>query len=164
MTNEEIIEQFQNAIDLIKQNGKDWLDERDIPMLKVAIRLLKNEQTDGDLISRQAVITMLQKIENAIEDGDGFQFNEWIEYANDIPSAEKTAEMELQNIFDILTKHTALLNDIKMMLPSAEKTAEWVYRGNNIICSNCGEKIPYGTNNHYCRNCGAKMEESEEKQ
>ncbi len=47
--------------------------------------------TDGDSIPRQAVITMLNKIENAVEDGDGFQFNEWIEYAKDIPSAEKTA-------------------------------------------------------------------------
>ena len=54
---------------------------------------------DGDIISRQAVITMLQKIENAIEDGDGFQFNEWVEYAKDIPSAEKTAEwIELGNV------------------------------------------------------------------
>ena len=43
-------------------------------------------------------------------------------------------------------------------LPSAEKTAEWIYRGNSIICSNCGEKIPYGINNHYCRNCGCRME------
>ena len=59
MTKEEIIEQFQNAIDLIKQNGKDWLDERDIPMLKVAIRSLKNEQTDEDLISREVVIEWL---------------------------------------------------------------------------------------------------------
>lgn len=49
-----------------------------------------SEQTDGDLIPRQAVITMLNKIENAVEDGDGFQFNEWIDYAKDIPSAEKT--------------------------------------------------------------------------
>ena len=46
-------------------------------------------------------------------------------------------------------------------LPSAEKTAEWIYRGNNIICSNCGEKIPYGINNHYCRNCGRRMKEAE---
>ena len=44
----------------------------------------------NDLITRQSVLTMLQKIENAVEDGDGFQFNEWIEYAKDIPSAEKT--------------------------------------------------------------------------
>lgn len=48
--------------------------------------------------------------------------------------AEKTASeklddiivrSEVQNIYDLLTRHTALLNDIKMMLPS-EKTAEWI--------------------------------------
>ena len=48
----------------------------------------KEKQTDGDLISRESVITMLNKIENAVEDGEGFQFNEWIEYAKDIPSAK----------------------------------------------------------------------------
>lgn len=44
----------------------------------------------NDLVTRQSVLTMLQKIENAVEDGDGFQFNEWVEYIKDIPSAEKT--------------------------------------------------------------------------
>ena len=40
MTNEEIIEQLENAIELIKQDGKDWLDDRDIPILEVCIRSL----------------------------------------------------------------------------------------------------------------------------
>ena len=40
MTNEEIIEQLENAIELIKQNGKDWLDDRDIPILEVCIKSL----------------------------------------------------------------------------------------------------------------------------
>lgn len=44
MTNEEAIEQFQNAIDLINQNGKDWLDARDIPMLEMAIKALEFQQ------------------------------------------------------------------------------------------------------------------------
>ena len=44
MSIEEAIEQFQNAIDLIKQNGKDWLDERDIPMLEMAIKALKKKE------------------------------------------------------------------------------------------------------------------------
>lgn len=44
MTNEEAIEQFQNAIDLIKQNGKDWLDERDIPLLDMAIKALQENE------------------------------------------------------------------------------------------------------------------------
>jgi hypothetical protein len=63
------------------------------PVIKKIIETV--EQIDGDLISRQAVITMLNKIENAVEDGDGFQFNEWVEYAKDIPSAEKIAVFKI---------------------------------------------------------------------
>ena len=40
MTNEEIIEQFENAVELIKQDGKDWLDDRDIPILEACIKSL----------------------------------------------------------------------------------------------------------------------------
>lgn len=40
MTNEEIIEQLENTIGLIKQNGKDWLDDRDIPILEACIKSL----------------------------------------------------------------------------------------------------------------------------
>ena len=40
MTNLEIIEQLENTIGLIKQDGKDWLDDRDIPMLEACIKAL----------------------------------------------------------------------------------------------------------------------------
>ena len=40
MTNEEIIEQLENTIGLIKQDGKDWLDDRDIPILEACIKSL----------------------------------------------------------------------------------------------------------------------------
>lgn len=50
ITNEEVIEQFQNTIDLIKQNGKDWLDERDIPLFKLAIKVLEQEPKTGHWI------------------------------------------------------------------------------------------------------------------
>ena len=40
MTTGEIIEQLENAIDLIKQDGKDWLDDRDIPILEACIKSL----------------------------------------------------------------------------------------------------------------------------
>lgn len=40
MTNGEIIEQLENAIELIKQDGKDWLDDRDIPILEACIKAL----------------------------------------------------------------------------------------------------------------------------
>ena len=38
-----MIEQLENTILLIRQNGKDWLDERDIPILEEAIQVLKLE-------------------------------------------------------------------------------------------------------------------------
>lgn len=41
MTDKEIIEELENMIGLIEQNGKDWLDERDVPMLKQIIELIK---------------------------------------------------------------------------------------------------------------------------
>ena len=45
MTKEKAIEQFKYAIDLIKQDGKDYLDERDIPMLEMGIQALENQKT-----------------------------------------------------------------------------------------------------------------------
>lgn len=43
MTREEIIEQLNLAIGLIKQDGKDWLDDRDIPMLEACVKALSQE-------------------------------------------------------------------------------------------------------------------------
>ena len=50
MTREEMIEQLENTILLIKQNGKDWVDERDIPILEEAMKSIKTE-TCEDCIS-----------------------------------------------------------------------------------------------------------------
>ena len=43
ITEEEAIIELQNTIDLIKQDGKDWVDERDIPIFEMAIKALKGE-------------------------------------------------------------------------------------------------------------------------
>ena len=43
ITKEEAIMELQNTIDLIKQDGKDWVDERDIPIFEMAIKALKGE-------------------------------------------------------------------------------------------------------------------------
>lgn len=56
---------------LFIQDNKD-----EFPPVTPQPRVEKTTITDGDLIPRQAVIKMLNKIENAVEDGDGFQFNE----------------------------------------------------------------------------------------
>lgn len=44
MTREEMIEQLENTILLIQQNGKDWWDERDIPILKEAIKSMQEQR------------------------------------------------------------------------------------------------------------------------
>ena len=43
MTREEAMQELQNCKDLIKQYGQDYLDERDIPLLDMAIEALSVE-------------------------------------------------------------------------------------------------------------------------
>lgn len=43
MKPEEAIEELENAMLLIIDNGKDWMDERDLPVLKMAIDALKKK-------------------------------------------------------------------------------------------------------------------------
>lgn len=142
MTRKEIIDGLKFTVDMFlfdPVTGEEYkeprndMDKTTIDACKGAIELL--EQTDGDLISRESVITMLQKIENSVEDGEGYQFNEWVEYVKDIPSAEKTAEW----------------------IDLGFKDEEYGKFGE---CSNCGVETFLGSN--YCPNCGAKMREVEE--
>ena len=46
MTAKEAIEELENTTLLIIANGKDWMDERDLPVLKMAIDALKKTDTD----------------------------------------------------------------------------------------------------------------------
>ena len=41
MTREEAIQELQNCKGLIQQDGQDYLDERDIPLLEMAIEALQ---------------------------------------------------------------------------------------------------------------------------
>lgn len=43
MNPEKAIEELENATLLIMANGKDWMDERDLPVLKMAIDALKKQ-------------------------------------------------------------------------------------------------------------------------
>ena len=74
MTNREAADELQYAINLIKQDGKDWLDERDIPILEAAISALQAQELSEtqkalDTISRQAAIDVLDALD--ITDGVG---------------------------------------------------------------------------------------------
>lgn len=126
----EIREAIKNAIKAVEAVDYDCVDCKWYLEVKKNEMYTKDRQvTDGDLISRSSVITMLQKIENVVEDGDGFQFNEWIEYAKDIPSAEKTAK--------------------------------WIWKEGRMgidycNCSKCGGG-QWEMEFPYCPNCGSRM-------
>ena len=45
MTREEAIQELQNCKELIQQDGQDYLDERDFPLLDMAIEALQAEPT-----------------------------------------------------------------------------------------------------------------------
>ena len=100
---------------------------------------------DADLIHRSSVITMLQKIENAVEDGDGFQFNEWVEYAKDIPSEtpvivsdtkfydDYKAELDIRKKNDDLISRDYVLSKFKEQCDRCGKYKEY----NGVMCSCC---------------------------
>ena len=101
---------------------------------------VKNAPTE-DVVERNSVLEMLSKINNAVEDGDGFQYEEWVEYVKDIPSAEKTTLSAEKNNYkttitdgDLISRDNAieLVNyalaenkdvlEVLENMPSAEKT------------------------------------------
>ena len=48
MTREDAIQELQNCKGLIQQDGQDYLDERDIPFLDMAIEALSAEAVQGE--------------------------------------------------------------------------------------------------------------------
>lgn len=53
ITKEGAIEQLENAIGIVKQNGKDYFDERDIPILEIAIESIKKIEQIEKIIDSQ---------------------------------------------------------------------------------------------------------------
>ncbi len=92
MTNEEIIEQLENAIELIKQDGKDWLDDRDIPILEACIKSF----------------TVIDKIRTEIEQAADKQFQIAMGVSN---LNERYAHIQMENAYrhslNIIDKYKA---------------------------------------------------------
>lgn len=40
----------------------------------------------ADLISRKAVLEMLNKIDKAVDDGEGYKYKEWVDYVEELPT------------------------------------------------------------------------------
>ena len=83
-----------------------------------------------EYITKETVLKMLNKIENAVEDGEGYQFNEWVGYVEELPAEE---------VQPIVRGVWIDLNDI-------------------IQCSNCETLYPKirVDSKHYCERCGSK--------
>ena len=88
MTQEEMIEQLENTILLIRQNDKDWWDERDIPVLEEAIKAMKMEPCE-DCISRQAAIDTAIEAADKWDGGFSVERSRIItEALNELPSVQ----------------------------------------------------------------------------
>ena len=184
MTNEEAIKVLTNHRRFVFEDS-----EEDIAIV-MALRSLKNEQTDGDLISRQAVIdginTYINKAQSTGSIDDFISFEELVVKAlpsvkllkNEQTDGDLISRKEVEKCcLDGWNKdYKDILEDIRK-LPSSEKTAEWIKQKSGdelfpeeIVCSKC-----YHSNSHldfdehnnpigkvfleskYCPNCGAKM-------
>lgn len=54
--------------------------------------------------------------------------------------------------------------EINGIVSKSEERAEWIYNGENVYCSLCGEKFSTLLSNvNFCPNCGVKIREEEEK-
>lgn len=97
MTPQEAIKQLEIAKGLIHKDGQDWLDERDFPVLDIAIEALKRLDAPdinvGDMISRQAAIDALGEEPPVWYDGEDeiAEQNQWrrdLEAIKNLPSVQ----------------------------------------------------------------------------
>lgn len=160
MSIEEVIDFLKSKKKLYSQMDESGRKDYVMECLDTAIILLSN-MADGDLISRTDLLNAIWQKEYGTDyDGVNLLNIKHIDIIEQMPSANKTAECEISNIYDILTEHTALLNDIKMMMP---KTAEWKIVGKTTLhyeCSKCGGAGDKW--DKFCKHCGAKMKGEEE--
>ena len=156
MTSEEAIKMLKTEKACVerqgrKQNCNRYCESCDLCMpiedviegYNYAIRALKNEQTDGDLISRDYVLSKFKE------------------------QCDRCGKYKENN--GVMCRCCALDDAIDYVedAPSVEKTAEWISKDDEPIsdweCSNCGftfyerEKPCYAL----CPNCGSKMKEGD---
>lgn len=97
-----------------------------------------------EYITKETVLKMLNKIENAVEDGEGYQFNEWVGYVKELPTEE--VQPIVHSMW--LKSGQSFINPNKFR---------------NYFCPKCF----YELDEHiriepkFCQNCGAKMDGKE---
>lgn len=179
MTRAKAIEQLQNCKDLIKQNGQDYLDERDFPLLDMAIDALQ-----GDMYCPNCGVRLVPEdeyLEPKFYDEDDY-WNERVPTHNRLINASWVINEIHKNICDMCEQgidiedcNDCKIDKIKRIIysaptPSIEvEQGEWICKGDYAICSKCGgssgtqfngvEPIPRIT--AYCPHCGRRMKGAE---
>ena len=123
------------------EEGLSYVEvENAIKALPSVKPIAENATTTEDCVSRDNVLDMLNQIDISVYDGDGFQKEEWVAFANHIPS-------------------------VKPIRPKGK----WIHwdeneYGETAECSECKD-VFYACDGgrvediyNYCPNCGAEME------
>lgn len=84
--------------------------------IATSLAVIADKMTEEEEISKRAEKTESEKLDDII------------------------VRVGIQNIYDLLTRHTALLNDIKMMLPSTEKIDN-IDRGTGMVTGATPEEM-----------------------
>ena len=134
MTREEMIEQLENTILLIKQNGRDWWDDRDIPILEEAIKAMKTESCDS-CISREEVA-------NEFANWFGYNYQNQFFYKRLKDMKPIQPEQKIERWIPVVGEPR---NGVKVIF--------------GYKCSRCNR---FKTRDNFCSNCGAKMKTDEE--
>jgi len=172
------IEQLENTILLIKQNGEDWLDERDIPILKEAIKAMQTETTwivgkdNAQVAVRNMPVDKFQKI-CAIIGGETDPIEieaAKLQKAHDegFESCRRAAIDALRNAenqaFNAYYKGLVHAHKIIADLPPVQPKGGWwiekYHERFKYYCSSCNSGSDLKTK--FCPNCGEKKVEQQE--
>ena len=157
MTREEAIEQLQNCKGLILQDNKDWLDERDIPLIDMAISALSAEgiygrpTTKDTLISREELNNALAQyvVDGYAESADDYKA--YCDIIDNLPNRfteyETFCGVDMEEAIEVMTKYNEKQTEPSDLISKAElidaiEDTDWYHINRN-------GKMVHGSNDEY---------------
>lgn len=139
---ESVIEQLERTLDLILQNGKDWWDERDIPVLEKAIEACKKEvpkRADSIMPLEDMKKIMKESIDNAKTYGDFLDGMIIGTYKLGIEHGKASCQETIDPLEKELPKKVVILREGNIM---------------NFCCPTCGNHSFSLKDKSRCSKCG----------